>query len=241
MIPIPAIDLKEGKCVRLRQGRMEDVTIYSDHPGQMAKKWESLGAELLHVVDLDGAFAGEPKNLKSIKEIVNSINIPVEVGGGIRTMETIEKLINAGVARVILGTKAIEDPDFVKKAADRHIGKIVVGIDAKDGMAAASGWADVTSMSALELAEKMSKYDIADIIYTDIKRDGMLSGPNLEATKTMVMFSSVPIIASGGISNLKDVKDLCKIKGLKGFITGKALYDGTLSLREAIRLCTTMS
>ena len=122
MIPIPAIDLKDGKCVRLRQGRMEDVTIYSDHPGEMAKKWESLGAELLHVVDLDGAFAGEPKNLKSIKEIVNSINIPVEVGGGIRTMETIDSLIKAGVARVILGTKAIEDPDFVKKAAGRHSG-----------------------------------------------------------------------------------------------------------------------
>ena len=241
MIPIPAIDLKGGKCVRLRQGRMEDSTIYSDHPGQMAKKWESLGAELLHVVDLDGAFSGKPENIKSIKEIVNSINIPVEVGGGIRTMETVDSLIEAGVARVILGTKAIEDPDFVKEAASKHNGKIVVGIDAKDGMVAVKGWAEVTRMTALELAEKISKYDIADIIYTDIKRDGMLKGPNIEATKTMVMFSSVPIIASGGVSNLKDVKDLCKIKGLKGFITGKALYDGTLSLREAIRLCTTMS
>lgn len=240
MIPIPAIDLKEGKCVRLEQGKMERATIYSDHPGEMAKKWESLGAELLHVVDLDGAFAGIPMNLKSIKEIVESVKIPVEVGGGIRSMETIDALIEAGVSRVIIGTKAMEDPDFVKEAASKHSNRIVVGIDAKNGMVAVKGWAEVTKMRALDLVKNMCKYDIADIIYTDIKRDGMLKGPNIDATREMVMHSDVPIIASGGVSNLKDIKDLCKIKGLKGVVIGKALYDGTLSLREAIRISKTM-
>ncbi len=241
MIPIPAIDLKDGKCVRLRQGRMDEVTVYSDQPGQMAKKWESVGAELLHVVDLDGAFAGTLKNLKQIKDIVRSVKMPIEVGGGIRTMETIDSLVAAGVSRIILGTKAIDDPDFVKEAAAKHPGRIVVGIDAKNGKVAVRGWAEVTKMDALELAKKMSKYNIADIIYTDIKRDGMLTGPNLEAVKTMAMYACVPVIASGGVSNLKDIKDLCKIRGIKGVITGKALYDGTLSLREAIRICSTMS
>ncbi len=241
MIPIPAIDLKEGKCVRLRQGVMADSTIYSDRPGEMAKRWEDNGAELLHVVDLDGAFAGKPQNLKSIREIVKSISIPVEVGGGIRTMETVDALIEAGVARIIIGTKAIEDPSFVKEAAEKYPENIVVGIDAKDGLVAVRGWAEVTKKNALELAKAMSKFGIADIIYTDIKRDGMLQGPNLEATRMMAEQAGVPVIASGGVSNLKDIKDLCKIKGLKGVITGKALYDGTLNLREAIRLCKTIS
>jgi phosphoribosylformimino-5-aminoimidazole carboxamide ribotide isomerase len=241
MIPIPAIDLKEGKCVRLRQGLMSETTIYSDVPGQMARKWESLGGELLHVVDLDGAFAGELKNLKSIKDIVNSVSIPVEVGGGIRNMESIDSLVKAGISRIIIGTKAIEDPDFIKEAAAKYKGKIVVGIDAKNGKVAVKGWAEVTNMTALELAKKMSQYDIADIIYTDIKRDGMLSGPNIEAVKTMVMNADVPVIASGGVSKLKDIKNLCKIKGLKGVVIGKALYDGTLSLREAIRISSSMS
>jgi phosphoribosylformimino-5-aminoimidazole carboxamide ribotide isomerase len=220
---------------------MSETTVYSDQPAEMAKKWESLGAELLHVVDLDGAFAGEQKNLKSIKSIVDALNIPVEVGGGIRTMETIDSLVDIGVDRIIIGTKAIEDPDFVKEAAKKYPGRIVVGIDAKSGKVAVKGWAEVTDMTAIELAKRMSQYEIADIIYTDIKRDGMLKGPNLEATQEMVMNSDVPIIASGGVSKLKDIKNLCKIKGLKGVITGKALYDGTLSLTEALRVCTVMS
>ena len=240
MIPIPAVDLKEGKCVRLKQGLMSQTTVYSDQPAVMAKKWEGLGAELLHVVDLDGAFAGEQRNMKAIKSIVNALEIPVEVGGGIRTMDTVDSLIDAGVARVIIGTKAIEDPDFVKEAANKYPDQIVVGIDAKDGLVAVKGWAEVTKMTAIELAKQMSQYGIADIIYTDISRDGMLGGPNIEATEIMAQHSDVPIIASGGVSKLKDIKDLCKIKGLKGVITGKAIYDGTLSLSEAIRICTMM-
>lgn len=241
MIVIPAIDLKEGKCVRLLQGRMEDATVYSDNPAETAKRWEAEGAELLHIVDLDGAFTGGMKNLSAIEAIRKAIRIPIEVGGGIRDMERIEKLLSLGVNRIILGTVAVEKPELVKEACKKYSGKILVGIDAKNGFAATKGWVEVTQIKAKELALMMQGYSAAGIIYTDISKDGMLSGPNIEATREMVESLNIPVIASGGISSINDIKRLSEIKGLWGAITGKAIYSGSLNLREAIRLSKTGS
>lgn len=233
---IPAIDLKEGRCVRLLQGREEDATVYSDDPVATALKWESMGAKRLHIVDLDGAFTGSPKNLESIIEIRRAIGIEIEVGGGIRGIARIDHLLSEGINRIILGTVAIEKPDLVKEACTKHPGRVLVGIDAKNGGVAVRGWVEVTSVKAVELALRMQHYGCAGIIYTDIAKDGMLSGPNIEAVREMVDSLNIPVIASGGISSLEDIRNLCLIKGLWGAITGKAIYSGTLDLREAIRI-----
>ena len=236
MLIIPAIDLKDGKCVRLEQGLMEKATVYSDDPTTAAKHWESQGAELLHVVDLNGAFAGELKNLDAIRAIRAAIKIPIEVGGGIRDIATINTLAAVGIDKIILGTAAIENPPFVREACERFPGKIIVGIDAKDGMVAIKGWAEVTKVKAIDLAKQMQDQGVIAIIYTDIKRDGMLSGPNIEATKALAEALHIPVIASGGVHTMKDIENLLKVRysGVSGVITGKAIYSGSLNLREAI-------
>ncbi len=236
MLIIPAIDLKEGKCVRLEQGLMDKATVYSEDPATTAKHWESQGAEFLHVVDLNGAFAGVPKNLEAIRAIRKAIKIPVEVGGGIRDIATIETLVSIGIDRIILGTAAIENPAFVREACEKFPGRIIVGIDAKEGMVAIKGWAEVTKVKAIDLAKQMQDYGVIAIIYTDIKRDGMLSGPNIEATKTLAEALNIPVIASGGVHTMKDIENLLRVRysGVSGVITGKAIYSGSLNLREAI-------
>jgi phosphoribosylformimino-5-aminoimidazole carboxamide ribotide isomerase len=236
MLIIPAIDLKEGKCVRLEQGLMERATVYSDDPATTARHWESQGAELLHVVDLNGAFAGAPKNLPAIMAIREAIKIPIEVGGGIRDMATVRKLVSVGIDRIILGTAAIQNPSFVQAACTAFPGRIIVGIDAKDGLVAIKGWAEVTTVKAVELAKQMQDFGVIAIIYTDIKRDGMLSGPNLGATKALAEALHIPVIASGGVSTMKDIEDLLTVRhsGVSGVITGKAIYSGSLNLKEAI-------
>ncbi|MFZ3065667.1 MAG: 1-(5-phosphoribosyl)-5-[(5-phosphoribosylamino)methylideneamino]imidazole-4-carboxamide isomerase [Nitrospirota bacterium] len=236
MIVIPAIDLKEGKCVRLLQGRMEDATVYSDNPEDTAKRWVAEGAELLHIVDLDGAFTGGMKNISAIEAIRKAIRIPIEVGGGIRDMDRIDQLLSLGVNRIILGTVAVEKPELVKEACKKYPDKILVGIDAKNGFVATKGWVEVTQIKAKELALKMQGYGAAGVIYTDISRDGMLTGPNIETTREMAESLNIPVIASGGISSIDDIKRLSGIKGLWGAITGKAIYSGALNLKEAIRI-----
>jgi phosphoribosylformimino-5-aminoimidazole carboxamide ribotide isomerase len=236
MLIIPAIDLREGKCVRLEQGLMEKATVYPLDPAITAKQWEAQGAELLHVVDLDGAFAGVPKNFAAIKAIRNAVAMPIEVGGGIRDFDTIGSLVSIGIDRIILGTAAIENPAFVREACTRYSGRIIVGIDAKDGMVAIKGWAEVTKIQAVDLAKQMQELGVIAVIYTDIKRDGMLTGLNIAATKLLAESLHIPVIASGGVSTMKDIRDLLAIRcaGICGVITGKALYSGSLDLREAI-------
>lgn len=236
MLIIPAIDLKEGKCVRLEQGLMDKATVYSDDPATTAKHWEAQGAELLHVVDLNGAFAGVPKNLEAIKAIRAAVKMPIEVGGGIRDIATIQTLVSIGIDRIILGTAAIENPSFVKEACVTFPGRIIVGIDAKEGLVAIKGWAEITKVKAIDLAVRMQEYGVIAIIYTDIKRDGMLSGPNIEATKTLAKALHIPVIASGGVHTMKDIENLLTVRhsGVTGVITGKAIYSGSLNLREAI-------
>ncbi len=238
MIVIPAIDLKDGKCVRLEQGLMERDTIYSDDPAATARHWQEEGGELLHIVDLDGAFAGEPKNRAAIEQIVKAIDIPAQLGGGIRDLATIEAYLALGLSRVIIGTAAQRTPELVTEACRCFPGQIVVGIDAKNGMVAVQGWAEVTGITAVELAKKFAGDGVAAIIYTDIARDGMLQGPNLEATRTLAQAAGIPVIASGGVSSLKDIENLLAIEqyGVTGVITGKAIYSGALNLREAVAL-----
>ncbi len=245
MIVIPAIDLKEGRCVRLEQGLMERDTVFNDNPAAQALEWQRQGAELLHIVDLDGAFAGEPKNRAAIEAIVKAITIPTQLGGGIRDLATVEAYLALGVSRVILGTAAQRNPELVKDACEKFPGRIVVGIDAKNGMVAVQGWAEVTGITAVELAKKFEGYGVAAIIYTDIARDGMLQGPNLEATKALAQAISIPVIASGGVSTLTDIENLMAIErsGVTGVITGKAIYTGAIKLAEAIALtrCSILS
>ncbi len=238
MIVIPAIDLKNGKCVRLVQGNMDQETVYSDNPLQMAKHWEKLGAEFLHLVDLDGAVEGMPRNLGLIREIVKGISIPVEVGGGIRNLETIDSYIHAGAARVVIGTRAVEDPDFLAEACRRFPGKILAGIDARNGYVAVQGWTHITTRLATDLAREIQGQGVSAIIFTDIQRDGMQTGPNIESTRALAESVSTPVIASGGISSLQDIRSLMEIEpyGVIGAITGRALYTGTVDLREAIAL-----
>lgn len=236
MIVIPAIDLKDGKCVRLLQGRKEDVTVYSDDPASMARHWAAFGAELLHVVDLDGAFTGDQKNFDKISAIRKAIDIPIEVGGGIRDLQRIEQLVSLGVDRVIIGTAAASDPEMVRNASDKFPGRVLVGIDAKDGKVAIKGWVEMTEFGAIDFARKMQDAGTAGIIYTDISRDGMLTGPNLGAMEAMVNSLNIPVIASGGVSKISDVEDLMKINNLWGVITGKALYEGTMDLKQAIEI-----
>jgi phosphoribosylformimino-5-aminoimidazole carboxamide ribotide isomerase len=238
MIVIPAIDLKNGQCVRLEQGLMEKDTVYSDDPAAMARHWQDEGGELLHLVDLDGAFAGVPKNRTAIQAIVAAVDIPMELGGGIRDLETIEAYLELGIERVILGTVAKENPTLVAEACRRFPGRIVVGIDARDGMVAVRGWAELTAKKAIDLAKEMEDLGVTAIIYTDIARDGMMQGPNLAATAALARAISIPVIASGGVSSLDDIRRLLKIEtaGLAGVITGKAIYNGSLNLREAVAL-----
>jgi len=238
MIVIPAIDLKEGKCVRLEQGLMEKDTVFNDNPAAQGRAWQDQGAELLHIVDLDGAFAGEPKNRFAIEAILKAITIPAQLGGGIRDIATIEAYLAIGLSRVIIGTAAQRNPELVREACNKFPGRIVVGIDAKNGMVAVQGWAEVTDITAVDLARKFEGFGVSAIIYTDINRDGMLRGPNLEATRTLAESVSIPIIASGGVSSLKDIENLMAIEswGVTGVITGKAVYTGAISLSEAIAL-----
>ena len=238
MIILPAIDLKDGCCVRLEQGLMDKDTIYNDDPAAQALMWEEQGGEYLHIVDLDGAFAGTPKNKAAIEAIVAAIDIPSELGGGIRDMETIEAYLSLGIDRVILGTIAKENPALVKEACEKFPGQIVVGIDAKDGLVAVRGWADVTEKKATEMAKEMEGFGVEAIIYTDIARDGMMQGPNIEATKALAEAINIPVIASGGLSTLDDISRLIAIEdsGVTGVITGKAIYSGAIDLRAAVAL-----
>lgn len=238
MIILPAIDLKEGRCVRLEQGLMDKDTVYNDNPGAQARLWQDQGGELLHIVDLDGAFAGVPKNKEAIKAIVDAIDIPSELGGGIRDMQTIEAYLELGVDRVILGTIAKEKPSLVEEACKKFPGQIVVGIDAKNGLVAIRGWADVTEKKATEMAKEMEGFGVEAIIYTDIARDGMMMGPNIEATRALAESINIQVIASGGLSTLDDIRRLIAIEssGVTGVITGKAIYSGAIDLREAVAL-----
>ena len=236
MLVIPAIDLKDGQCVRLLQGKKEAVTTYSNDPANTAKRWESYGARLLHIVDLDGAFTGSQKNLQAIMKIRQSVKIALQVGGGIRNIGNVMNLFSAGIDRIIIGTAAIEDPEFLTYACNKYPGKVLIGIDAMNGMVAIKGWEEVTSVKAKELAKRLEMVGVSGIIYTDISRDGMLSGPNIEATGEMVESVTIPVIASGGVSCLEDIKNLMKVKKLWGVITGKAIYSGALDLKEAMKI-----
>ncbi len=236
MLIIPAIDIKNGKCVRLTQGRMDAETVYSENPVEIAKKWEEAGAKLIHLVDLDGAVEGTPKNQDTIKKIVASIRMPVEIGGGVRDMGIIKDYLGIkGVKRVIIGTVAQEDPALIEKACRTFPEGIAVGIDAVDGMVATRGWVKVTKEKAVDLAKSLEGLGVSCIIYTDIARDGMLTGPNVKATKEMAHAVSIPVVASGGMSSLKDIEGFKGLK-LEGVIIGKALYTGDIDLREAIEL-----
>lgn len=236
MIIIPAIDLKEGKCVRLLQGKREAVTVYSEDPVKVAEQWAGEGAEWLHVVDLDGAFTGQQKNFETLAAIRRAVGVRIQTGGGIRDMGRIESLFALGIDRVIIGTSAADDPGMTGNACKRFPGRVLVGVDAKDGKVAVSGWEEITELNAIEFAVKMQDLGAGAVIYTDIARDGMLSGPNCEAMAAMVKALTIPVIASGGVSSSGDIRSLMRIKGLWGVITGKALYERTLDLREAIAI-----
>jgi phosphoribosylformimino-5-aminoimidazole carboxamide ribotide isomerase len=238
MLLIPAIDLREGKCVRLVEGRLDRQTTYSDQPVDTAKHWQQQGAEYLHVVDLDGAFAGVPRNLAIIKEIVSALDIPVQVGGGIRDFKTIQLLLECGVSRVILGTAAINNPDLVRSAVEQYQEQIVVGIDARDGKVAVQGWAVESVLSADQLAQQMKRIGVKRVVFTDISRDGTLSGPNVEATGQLARSTGLKVIASGGVSSLEDLRRLKQLvpSGVEGAIMGKALYDGKVDFKEALQL-----
>lgn len=231
----PAIDIKDGKCVRLLQGRFSDVTVYGDNPADMAKKWEKEGGEYIHVVDLDGALKGHGVNSAIIKEICKSVNVPVQTGGGIRTMEDIETKLNLGIDRVIIGTKAVQDKEFVKRAVDKYKEKIVIGIDAKDGLVAISGWEEVSEFQAVDFAKKMTDIGVKTIVYTDISTDGTLGGSNVRAMAEMAKSVPCDIIASGGIGNIEHIKQLLPT-GVEGVIVGRALYTGNVDLKEAVKL-----
>ena len=233
---IPAIDLKEGRCVRLVQGQMDKETLYYEDPLEPARMWASRKAPRIHVVDLDGAVTGSPKNLPTIERIIRAVDVPVQVGGGIRTQEDIIRYLEIGVERVILGTLACQDPDYVKRLAETYPGKILLGIDAKEGYVAIKGWQDVTRARAVDLIQAYPSIPVAGIVYTDIQRDGMLVGPNLPATEEVCQVSPFPVIASGGVTNLEDLVALSRMAplGLTGAIVGKALYSGRLNYREAL-------
>ena len=238
MIVIPAIDIKGGRCVRLKQGRMDDETVFSDFPEAMALKWFEQGAERLHVVDLDGAFQGSPVNKDVIKKIVNAIPVPVQLGGGVRDMTALKAYFDLGIHYVILGTAALKDPAFVLQACDNFPGRIILGIDARDDHVAVEGWAEEISLTPQELAGRFENTGLSAIIYTDIHRDGMRTGTNIKATRALARAVNVSVIASGGIAGIADVKNILPLSedGVIGMITGRALYDGSLDLAEAVRV-----
>jgi phosphoribosylformimino-5-aminoimidazole carboxamide ribotide isomerase len=238
MILYPAIDLKDGRCVRLEQGDMEKATVFSAEPPAQAEAFARQGFEWLHVVDLDGAFAGKPMNAEAVEEILASVKIPVQLGGGIRDLETVERWLEKDVARIIIGTAAVRDPALVREAARRHPGRVAVGIDARDGIVAIEGWAKKSEIGALELGLRFEDAGVAAIIYTDIARDGILQGLNIEATLALAGALEIPVIASGGLASLEDVERLLQpdCARLNGAITGRALYDGRLDPTEALEL-----
>jgi phosphoribosylformimino-5-aminoimidazole carboxamide ribotide isomerase len=238
MILFPAIDLKEGRCVRLVRGDMEQATVFSDDPAAQAAAFKAQGFEWLHIVDLDGAFAGKPMNAAAVEAILRRVTIPVQLGGGIRDMKTVEGWLAKGVARVIIGTAAVRDPGFVREAARVHPGKVAVGIDAKDGRVAVEGWAQTASMTAEELGKRFEDAGVAAIIYTDVARDGILKGLNIPMTLALANAVSIPVIASGGLASMQDIERLLQpdCARLAGAITGRALYDGRIDPAEALAL-----
>ena len=245
MLIIPAIDLKDGHCVRLKQGLMDGATVFSEDPGAMARQWIAQGARRLHLVDLNGAFAGKPINEAAIKAITDVVgtDIPVQLGGGIRDLETIERYLDDGITYVIIGTAAVKNPGFLHEACDAFPGHIMVGLDAKDGKVAVDGWSKVTGHDIVDLAKKFEGYGVEAIIYTDIGRDGMLSGVNIDATVRLARELTIPLIASGGVTNLDDIKALCAVEaeGIMGAITGRAIYEGKLDFAAAQKLADELS
>ena len=237
MLIIPAIDLKDGQCVRLKQGLMEQATVFSDSPAEMARHWLAQGARRLALVDLNGAFAGKPKNESAIKAILREVgdDIPVQLGGGIRDLDTIERCLDDGLTYVIIGTAAVKNPGFLHDACTAFPGHIIVGLDAKDGKVATDGWSKLTGHDVVDLAKKYEDYGVESIIYTDIGRDGMLSGINIEATVRLAQALTIPVIASGGLSNIDDIRQLCAVEseGIVGTIAGRAIYDGSLDFKSA--------
>ena len=239
MLLIPAIDIKDGKCVRLRQGRMDDETIYADNPLDMAKRWVDAGARRLHLVDLDGALAGEPVNAGVVHDIAEAYpDIPIQIGDGIRDEDTIQTYLNAGVSYVIIGTKAVTAPHFVSDVCLEFPGHIIVGLDAKDGKVATDGWSKLSRHDALDMAKHFENDGVVSIIFTDIGRDGMMNSVNTEATLELCKHITIPVIASGGITNLDDIRSLSEVaeEGIEGAITGRAIYEGTLDFAEAQKL-----
>ena len=236
MLLLPAIDLKDGQCVRLRQGKMEETTVFSDSPVDTATRWVEAGAKRLHLVDLNGAFDGIPVNNAAVEAIAKKFpELPIQIGGGIRDAKTVQAYLDAGVTYCIIGTKAVEDPGFVKDLCKQFPGHIIVGIDAKNGMVATDGWAEVSSVSAIDLAKEFEEAGVVAIVYTDISRDGMMKGVNLEATVSLAENINIPVIASGGVTNMDDIIDLCEVEdsGITGTILGRSIYEGTIDLAHA--------
>ncbi len=240
MIVIPAVDIKNGKCVRLSQGKMDAETVFSKDPVAMARKWDAFGVDIIHVIDLDGAIQKRPKNAEIIRDIIATVNARVQVGGGIRNLDTIETYLQLGVHRIIIGTEAIRNPQFVKDACRLFPGHIVVGIDARNGLVAIEGWTETTGTKAVDLAVQLEDQGVAAINFTDIHRDGMQTGPNIEETRKLAETISIPVVASGGVATLQDIRNLLPLEslGVMGVITGKALYAGSLNLAEAISIAT---
>jgi phosphoribosylformimino-5-aminoimidazole carboxamide ribotide isomerase len=238
MLIIPAIDLKEGQCVRLSQGRMDDATVYSSDPVETALRWQSLGARRLHIVDLDGAVSGMPVNKKMIEKICSAVAMDVELGGGIRDLQTVRQYINTGVDYVILGTAAVRDPALLASSCAEYPGKIIIGIDARDGMIAVQGWTEKTAVRAIDFARALDPDTIAAIVFTDIQRDGMLTGPNIDSTAALARAVGIPVIASGGVSRIDDIRHLLEVEqsGIMGVIIGRALYTGSIDLKQCISL-----
>ena len=235
MLVIPAIDLKDGRCVRLRQGNMADETVYSDDVASVAGKWQQAGATVIHVVDLNGAVEGEPRNLPQIEEVIKTVSVKVQIGGGIRNLDTLRRYLNAGVSRVVLGTAALTDRTFLEQACKEFPQRILLGLDARDGNVVVKGWTAVSETKAIDLLKELSGYAIGAVVYTDILRDGMLSGPNLPALKEVVEYSSFPVVASGGITRVEDLQAVQALgPRIEGAIVGKALYDGKLDYRIAV-------
>ena len=232
---IPAVDIKGGKCVRLYQGRADAEKVYFENPVEVAKRWEAEGAKIVHVVDLDGAFGGVPKNLPIVKEIVEELSIPVQFGGGVRTFKALEELFKVGVERVVVGTVAVEEPQLFKEMVTAFPKKVVVGIDAKNGIATTRGWVELSGIPAVELARKLQELPVWGFVYTDISRDGTLTSPNFQEVEKFASSVELPVIASGGVSSLADLEKLSQIKGVIGAIVGKALYEGRINLKEAVR------